>query len=205
MELVPIVKGMCPRHGVVRNLRERGVLGQEGSRIDANAGGAPIEPEAQDRLVLCPDVGVVPVQVGLLGGEQVQVPLAGRAVRVRRAGPGLAAAELRGPTVGRLVAVRAATRAEPEPLALRGARTGRERLLEPGVAIGDVVGDDVDDRADPHLERFRDERLGLLEAAECGVDRPVVGDVVAAVGQRRHVPGREPHRVHPEIAQVREP
>jgi hypothetical protein len=48
----------------------------------------------------------------------------------------------------------------------------------------DVVGDDVDDGPDPDGLRLRDQALRLLECAERGIDRPVVGDVVAAVGER---------------------
>ena len=107
------------------------------------------------------DVGMLPVQVRLLGREQVEVPLARSAVGVGRAGPGLAATEFGRPTGRWLVAVRPAARAEPEPLALRGAGAGRQRGLEPRVAIRDVVRDDVDDRADAHRQRLGDERLGL--------------------------------------------
>ena len=41
----------------------------------------------------------------------------------------------------------------------------------------------------------RDQRLGLGQGAEYRVDVAVVGHVVAAVGHRRYVPGREPDRV----------
>ena len=74
--------------------------------------------------------------------------------------------------------------------------------LEPRVLVGDVVRDDVDDRADAELERLGDERLRLGERAERRVDGAVVGDVVAAVGQRRRVPGVEPDGVDAEVLEV---
>ena len=52
--------------------------------------------------------------IGLLGGEQVQVPLAGRAVRLGDPGPGRAA-EDRPPVARRLVPRGAATGPKPEP------------------------------------------------------------------------------------------
>ena len=141
---------------------------------------------------------------GCCGGEQVEVPLARSSVGVRRAGPGLAAAEFGRPTGRRLVARWAAPRSEPEPVTLRGARSGREGSLEPFVAIGHMVGNDVDDRADAQRSGFGDERLRLLERAEGRIDRPVVGDVIAAVREGGEVPRREPDGVDPEVAQVGE-
>ena len=73
---------------------------------------------------------------------------------------------------------------EPEALALGRAGAGGEGGLEPLVLVGDVVRDDVDDRADAERERLLHEQLGLGERSEVGVDRAVVADVVAAVGER---------------------
>ena len=72
------------------------------------------------------------------------------------------------------------------------------------VLARDVVRDDVDDRADAELEGLADEQLGVLEGAEGGVDVAVVRDVVAAVGERRRVPGVEPERVDAELLEVPE-
>ena len=65
------------------HLGQRGVLGDQGGGVDPDAGHAPVEPEPQDLLVLPRDVGMAPVEVGLAGGEQVQVPLLPGAVRTR--------------------------------------------------------------------------------------------------------------------------
>src|SRR3712207_8417093 len=54
------------------------------SGVDPDAVDAAVEPEADDAVELLPHGGVVPVEVGLLGGEQVQVPLAGPAVGDRK-------------------------------------------------------------------------------------------------------------------------
>jgi hypothetical protein len=54
--------------------------------------------------------------------------------------------------------------------------------------VGNVVGDDVDDGPIPSAA-FGDQLLRLLEGPERRVDRAVVGDVVAAVGQGRSTTG----------------
>ena len=48
-----------------------------------------------------------------------------------------------------------------------------------------MIGDDVDDRPDAERGGLGDQLLRFLERAEGRVDGPVVGDVVATVGQRR--------------------
>ena len=153
--------------------------------------------------MLPPDVRVVPIEVGLLGREEVEVPLSRRAVGVGRAGPRFAP-EIGRPVVRHLRAARALARMEPEAGPLRRTRRRCEGSLEPGVLIGDMVRDDVDDGPDAQAPRLGDQLLGFLEVSEGGVDGPVVGDVVAAVRQRRDVPGREPDRVDAEVGQVRQ-
>ena len=98
------------------DLGQVGVLHRQGGRVDAHAGRAAVEPEAQHVLVLAPDVGVLPVEVGLARREQVEVPVAGRAVGILGPGPG-DVAEVRRPAVRRQVAVGAAAGAEPEAVA----------------------------------------------------------------------------------------
>src|SRR5690606_39487683 len=87
--------------------------------------------------------GVGPVQVRLLGGEQVQVPLAGAAVGVLHARP-RGPAEDALPVVRRLVAVRAAAAAEVVAGPLRAAGRGGQGGAEPLVLAGGVVRDEVD-------------------------------------------------------------
>ncbi len=184
------------RVDALHEVRERRVLREQGRGVDAYARHPALEPEPQHVLVLPAHLRMGPVQVGLLRGEQVQVPLA-----VRDPGPG-PAGELRGPVVGRQFAVLAAAGAEVEPLPFRAARAGLQRRPEPGVLVGDVVGDDVDDGADAQLPRLGDQLLGLAQGAERGVDGAVVGDVVAAVDERGDVPGGEPDGVHAEFGEV---
>ena len=147
------------------------------------------------------DVGVIPVEVRLLGGEQVQVPLAGHAIGAGRPRPG-APAEDRCPAVGGIVAVGSATGPEPEPFPLRAAGPRRQRCAEPCVLVRDVVGDDVDDRPNTQLPGPGDEGLGLLEGPERGIDGPIVGDVVAAVSEGRAIPGSEPDCVDAQLGEV---
>ena len=86
--------------------------------VDAEPVAPAVEPEPQGLLELGVDVGVRPVDVGLLRGEQAQVPLLTATVGVRQARPG-GAAEHAHPVVRRFGAVLAAAVPDNEPLALR--------------------------------------------------------------------------------------
>ncbi len=81
VQLVPVDVRVGPL--VSFEVGEGWVLGDEGGGVDAHPGDASLEPEAQDVLVLLAYGGVRPVEVGLFGGEEVEVPLA-----VLDAGPG---------------------------------------------------------------------------------------------------------------------
>src|SRR6185312_7241540 len=119
------------------------VLDQDRGRVDPDAVGAAVEPEPEDVEVLLAHRGVLPVQVRLLRGEQVQVPLAGGAVGLHGPAPGRTA-EVRDPVVRRLVPAGAAAGPEPEPGPLVRAGPGGERGPEPGMLIRYVVRHDVD-------------------------------------------------------------
>ncbi len=130
---------------------QAGGLDEAVGDVDAEAVGAEVEPEAQDGAELVLDGGVVPVEVGLLGGEEVQVPLS-----VGDAGPG-GPAEDRLPVVGGQFAVLALAGAEVEAFAQPGSGAFAQCLLEPFVLVGAVVGDEVDDDAQAEAVGFADE------------------------------------------------
>ena len=171
---------------------QAGLLDHAVRDVDPEAVDAPVQPEPQHVLELAADLGVLPVEVRLLGVEQVQVPLA-----VRDAGP-RGPAEDRQPVVRRQLAGDAAALAEQVAVALGAARGGVERGPEPDVLVGGVVRDEVDDDAHAELVRALEQAVGVGERAEQRVDVAVVGDVVAGVGLRRGVEGREPDGVHAE-------
>ncbi len=183
---------------------QSGGLNQAVGDVDAEAVDAHVEPEAEDGAELVGDRRVLPVEVGLLGREQVQVPLAGAAVGFGDPGPG-GAAEDGLPVVGREFAVLPLAGAEVIAVAQRGAGALGERPLEPLVLVGGVVGDDVDDDPQPQSVGVADQRVGVEEVAEHGVDGTVVGHVVAGVGLRGGVERAEPHGVHTEVPQIRQP
>ena len=192
VELVAVHERVVPVAVLELELGKHGVLHEERRRVDPDACDASVEPEAEDLLVLGPDVGMGPVEIGLLGREQVQIPLA--VVHPRPRG----AAEDRLPAVGRGRAVWTGSRPEPEPLPGRRGRRRCKRLAEPGVLVRNVIRHEVDDRPHPELAGLCDQRLGVLERAECRVDRAIVDDVVARVSERRRIPRVEPERVHAE-------
>ncbi len=52
-------------------------LGHAVCDVDAEAVDPAVEPEPKGAFEIFEDLGVLPVQIGLLGGEDVQIPLAG--------------------------------------------------------------------------------------------------------------------------------
>ena len=179
-------------------------LGQPVGDVDPEAVDPELEPEPHGRGELVADLRIGPVEVGLLGREQVQVPLAGAAVGFGHAGPG-GPAEVAHPVVRRLAPVGPAPVAEDEPRALGRARRGRQRLLEPGVLVGDVVGNEVEQDAQA-------ERRGPRRSAPR--PRPASRTAGRSRGSRRRRSRRpssatgtrgDPQRVDAERGQVGQP
>lgn len=108
-------------------------------------------PEAQDVEELLADLGVVPVQVGLGGVEDVQVPLAGRAV-----GLGDLVQPCPPNTDGQLFGGSSPCSPRPSRKTYRS-RSGlpcpaRPRSgLEPRVLTARVVGHEVDEHLEPEV------------------------------------------------------
>ena len=158
-----------------RARRSSGSLTSRAAESIADAGDASVEPEAEDVLVLGPDVGMRPVEIGLLGREQVQVPLAVRRTRVQAEPPKIDCQPLGG---GRAVrtAIPAGTRSAPAPASPAGdASASRNQACWFETWFGTTST----------IVRIPSSRasaiscLGLLERAERRVDRAVVDDVVA--------------------------
>ena len=172
--LTPFAVGQ--RHGIE-------VLGQAVRHVDAEAVGSVVGPESQCLLEFLVHVRILPIQIRLLLGEHVQVPLAVVDLLPRRA------AEQRLPVVRRQLAVLAAAFAEDVAVACGRTAAGGERLDEHLVLVGRVVRHDVDD----HLD------AGFMRG---GGHRVEIGHVIAAVGQLGRVERAQPDRVDAEILQV---
>jgi hypothetical protein len=175
-------------------------LGEQAHDVHPEAVDAAVEPAVHHGVDGPPDLGVLPVQVGLLGCEEVEVVLAGRGV-VR---PGRSR-EGRAP-VGRLGAGRArlealARRPPPVPVTLGVVARG-PGLLEPRVRRAGVVDHEVHDQLHPALVQPGDQLVELLERPEQGVHVLVVADVVTVVGHRRPVDRAQPDDVDAQPLEV---
>ena len=177
------------RHGIE-------VLGQAVRHVDAEAVGAVVGPESQRFLEFLVHVRILPIQIRLLLGEHVQVPLSVIDLLPRRA------AEQRLPVVRRQLAVLAAAFAEDVAVACGRTSAGGKRLDEHLVLVGRVVRHDVDDHLDAGFMRGGGHRVEIGHGAEARVHVAVVDHVVAAVGQVGRVERAQPDRVDAEILQV---
>lgn len=154
-------------------------------RVDAEAVDALAQPELHRRLVDGrPRPRVLPVEVRLLRGEQVQVVLLGGLVPV----PG-GAAEVAAPVVGRPAGAVGVVLGRPPhvPVAL-GVVLGGAALLEPLVLVAGVVDDEVEQHAQAARVAGFDDALHVPDRAVGRVHLLVVGDVVAHVVLRAVVP-----------------
>ena len=171
--------------------------------VDAEAVDAAVEPEAQCLLEVVEDLGVLPVQVGLLAREDVEVPLPGRAVGLGDTVP-RGSAEDADPVVRRLVAVLAPPVTEDVPRTFGTARSGRQCVDEPLVLVAGVVGDEVHGHADLAVVRLDDQFVERRQIAEERIDIARVRDVVTVVGHGGAHDRAQPQRVDAEQFEVAE-
>ena len=172
-------------------------LHQKGNRIHAETRYAELQPVAHDLVELVAIDDVIGVEIGLELIEAVEVVLARFAVpcpgrllhrREHRAGS-VVARPLVAPDI---------------PVPERRLGIGARRL-EPGVLVGRMIGDEVDD--DPHAERLGvihqlDKVSGGAETRAYAVE---VADVVAVVAVGRAVERLQPDAGDAETVQVIEP
>ena len=163
-------------------------------RVEPEAVEPEIEPEAQHLEHLVLHRRVLVVQVRLVAEEAVPVVLAAHGVVRPVRDLGVDEDDPR-------VAV-GLVRVRPDVAVAVGPVPVLARLLEPGMVGGRVVHDQVDDHAHPALVRGLDEGAKVLDRAVVGVDPVEVGDVVAAVAERRGVERQQPDAVDPEPLQV---
>ena len=166
-----------------------------GDGVHAHAVYAEVEPEAHGFEDFFEDGGIVEVEVGLVGEEAVPVEGLGGVVP----GPvgGLGVFEDDGDIFVALVG------GGPDVhFALGGAGWGVAGGLKPGMLVGGVVDDELDDDLHVAAMGFGEEVLEVVEGAVAGVDVDVVGDVVAVVAEGRGEEGEEPEAGDAEILEV---
>ena len=154
------------------------VLEQSVGDVHPEAVDAAVEPEPQHALEHLAHLGVAPVQVGLGAVEDVEVPLC------RSVGPSSTRSHAMPPKIefqlfGGCLPAAAFALAEHVAVALGAAGAGGQRLLEPLVLVGGVVGHQVDDDLEAERVRLLEQGVGVGEVAEPRVDVDVVGHVVA--------------------------
>jgi len=105
--------------------------------IDTESVGAMVGPESEDVFELLVNIVVLPIEIRLLLGEDVQIPLP-----VFNLFPG-GAAKKRHPVIGREFPFFASSLAEYVSIALGRSGAGFQRLLEPLMFVGSMVWHDI--------------------------------------------------------------
>ena len=170
------------------------LLEEVGNGIQPEAVDPEVHPEPDDVEHRLLHVGVLEVEVGLVGEEPVPEELASHRVE----GP---VRHLRVDEDDAGVGVRVVGVGPHVEVAVGAVGLGPARL-EPRVLVAGVVHHEVGDDADAAGVRLRDELGELRQRAELGQHRLVVGDVVPAVTERGGVEGRQPQAVDAEPLQV---
>ncbi len=169
----------------------------EGDRVHAKAGDAELDPEPHDLEDFCLHMRVGGVEIGLEIVEAMEIPgarfLIPRPGRFLHAGKYHAGVGIRRPLVGPDIPV-AVWRVLCAP-----------RLAKPGMLVGGVVDDEVDDDADAALPAAMGEFDEVAERAVTGIDTVIIRDVVAVVPAGRGLERHQPDRGDAETVQIIQP
>ena len=162
---------------------------------------AAIRPEAKSLEEIVLDIEVIPIPIGLLGGEHVKIPLAGVTVRFGHSRPGWAA-EGRAPLIRGKLTVFSLPLAEMEELALAATRACRNGSLEPLVIVRAMVRDDIDDELDLGGVQGLGHLVEIGKCADARIHVPIIVHVITAIGKMRRIERGEPHGVNAEASKV---
>ena len=176
------------------DLRKRRVFCNVWNRIQPESIDPLVEPETQNVVDFGPHLGILPVEVGLLPGEVVQVvgPRGGVVA------PGIALLVEMALAVGRT----ALLLGPPEVVVVVGVFPRGAGLAEPGMLVAGVIQHQVEEETHASCVCFVQEPVEILHRAEIGHDLPVVADVVAVVGVGGCEDRIEPQGFDPQPVQV---
>ena len=186
------------RAGPIRAVRRPGAPAQIFLDIDdgvhPEAGNSLVQPPVHHIADLPAQLGMLPVQVGLLLGKGVEI------VEVVPAGNRFPATSAEGaaPVVGRTPGHPLFKVKIPAVPALRVPK----RRLKPGVLVGAVVDHQVHNQGHPPLFALPDEGFHVLHRSKAGVNLPVVRNVIALVHHGRDIDRREPEQVHAQFLEI---
>ena len=174
------------------------VLDQRVGYVDAIAVNTAVRPETHGLDEVVANLLVIPVEVRLLLGEQVHVPLARGAIWLGDAGPS-GRAEVADQLGWANLTVLTLAVAEDVAVALRRALWCLECSLEPFVLVARVVRHDVNKDTDACGVQGLEHGVELFEGSDARVDVAIVGNVITAVGKLGWVERAEPHGVNTEF------
>ena len=180
-------------------LAHLGALGRdhERHRVHAEAGDAELNPEPHDLEDFRLHMRVRRVEIGLEIVEAMEVPGAG--FLVARPGRFLHAGKHHaGIGIGRLLV------GPDVPVAI-GRILRASRLSKPGVLVGGVIDDEIDDHADAALLAAMGEFDEVAERAVARIDAVIVRDIVAVVLAGRRLERHQPDRGDAEPVQIVQP
>ncbi len=170
---------------------------QIGRGIDAQTIRAGVDPEFYDVEHGLPHFFVVIIQVGLGGVEAVPEILTPQRVEGPVGGLGVGKDDACAQIF--LIGVRPDV---PVAVFFVFGVAGVARCLEPGMLVGGVVGDDLDDDAQITAVGFADQGFEVIHAAISGENVTKIADVVAIVAQWGGHDRQQPDRVYTQIFQV---
>ena len=176
-----------------RRVGKAGRLGDQADDVHSKAVDALLAPAGHHVEHILTHSRIVPVEVGLLGGEEVQI------VHIRRliVLPG-GAGEPGAPVIG-LFAVLSLS---PEVVIPLGIVLTAAALQKPLVLVGRVVDNEVHHDFDPARMRLCQHPVKILHGAELVHDILVIADIVAVVVVGRLVDGGEPDNVNAKLLQI---
>ena len=172
-----------------RRVGQAGRLGDQADDVHTEAVDSLLAPAGHHIENFLSDSGIVPVEVGLFGREQMQVVHIRRLIVLPR-GTG----EPGAPVVG-LFAVPAFS---PEVIISLGVVLAAAALQEPLMLVGRVVDNEVHHDLDPAGMRLTQHPVKILHGAELIHDRLIIADVIAVVIVGRFIDGGEPDDVNTE-------
>src|SRR5271169_987825 len=105
------------------------------------------------------------------------------------------------PIVGRLPRALAVAPYVPIALGIVSRRAGH---LKPGMLVGSVIGDEIQNDAVIMFFCFFDEMIEVSQSAVLRVDGQVIGDIVAKIDLGRGINGSNPDGVNAEVPEVAE-